>query len=183
MRNPIAKVVSISGLLLLGGCELLFPRQAGSSLSHFADAAPQPGEPAPGFSLRDLEGRTVALDDLVGSKPIVVQLGSFTCPVFRYRRFDMIPLRERYADKVTFIVVYTLEAHPVGTASPYRDEEWVPWINRLARVLNEPHSDSEARRLQAQLARQRMSSNARFLIDGMDDRTWSSYGRAHPPLT
>lgn len=162
----------------VGGCARLFPVAAGESLAHFADAAPQPGEVAPNFVLSDLQGVEYELAALAKEQPVVVQLGSYTCPVFRYRRFYLHPLREKYFGRVTFLVVYTLEAHPVGASSPYSDEEWVPMINRLMRIRN-PQASTYAERLgQAQDAYGAMQSNAVFLIDDLDNRVWQQYGRA-----
>ncbi len=164
--------------LCAGGCAGLFPVEAGDSLPHFAEQAPAEGAAAPDFHLQDLQGRTVSLADVTGEHPLVVQLGSYTCPVFRYRRFDMHPLREKYQDRVTFLVVYTQEAHPVGAVSPYRDEEWVPWMNRVAGIRSGQPGTFEQRADQARFARQAMQSNARFLVDGMDNAIWQAYGRA-----
>ena len=110
-------------LIALSGCNSLFPTQATGDLAHFAAEAPAPGTPAPDFMLLDTEGKPVKLSALVGTQPIVVQLGSYTCPVFRYRRFTMRSLREKYAGRVIFLVVYTVEAHPTGAVSPYRDKQ------------------------------------------------------------
>ena len=99
-------------LSLLSAC---FPHKAGSRLGHFYDESPAKGELAPNFSLKNLDGEIVQLKDLVGSKPIVLQLGSHSCPVYRYRRFSMSKLYRQYADKAHFLLVYTLEAHPTAT--------------------------------------------------------------------
>jgi hypothetical protein len=126
-------IVSLASLLLLSGCSRLFPREAGPNLTHFEHEAPALGSAAPAITLSDLDGNLVELNSLLGEKPVVVQLGSYTCPVFRYRRFDMQPLRSRFQDQVDFLVLYTTEAHPVGSFSPYVDREWVPWHNRISK--------------------------------------------------
>lgn len=63
------------------------------------------------------------LSAIIGEQPVVLQLGSHSCPVYRYRRFDIFALQREYADRADFVVVYTQEAHPVRSDSPYRDEE------------------------------------------------------------
>lgn len=163
---------------LCSSCELLFPKQAGQSLAHFPDTAPMAGELAPAFALQDLSGNELALGDLLGSKPIVIQLGSYSCPVFRYRRFDMVPLRTAYADRVHFLVIYTQEAHPLAAPNPYTHEEWVPMINRLAGVVPGPHANADVRLSQAREAQRRMQSNATFVVDDMQNTFWQAYGKA-----
>ena len=170
--------VLILASLLLTGCSRLFPKEAGPHLGHFKQEAPAVGTPAPNVVLSDIDGNPVELSSLLGDKPVVVQLGSYTCPVFRYRRFDMQPLRARYKDQVEFVVLYTTEAHPVGSNSPYVDREWVPWHNRLTRVKTRESLSLDERREQAQFSIKQMHSNARFLIDSMNNTGWQAYGRA-----
>lgn len=162
----------------LSGCTLLFPTKAGSSLAHFDAVAPEVGQIAPQFELVDTTGNLVKLAQMVGEQPLVLQLGSYTCPVFRYRRFDMQPLRQKYRGRVKFLVVYTQEAHPVGVASPYSQAEWNPWINRLARVQYGQTRNFAERRERAYFAKDAMGSNAPFLIDDMANAVWQQYGRA-----
>jgi len=166
------------GLLLLSGCSRLFPREPGPHLTHFEHEAPALGTAAPDITLSDLNGNLLELHSLLGEKPVVVQLGSYTCPVFRYRRFDMQPLRARYQEQVEFVVLYTTEAHPVGSSSPYVDREWVPWHNRLARVKTKESTSLDGRRTQAEFARNQLHSNARILVDQMDNSGWQAFGRA-----
>lgn len=181
MSRVLKAVLCVAAAALNSACAMLFPTEAGTSLAHFHDLAPPPGGPAPEFTLTDTAGNQVSLEQVVGHKPVVIQLGSYTCPVFRYRRFAMQPLRERYRERVAFLVIYTQEAHPVGAPSPYRDEEWVPWINRLARIDVGQPPDLAARIDQARFARQAMDANVRFLVDGDDNAVWRSYGAAPSP--
>lgn len=170
-----------TGLMVGGGCALLFPVDAGDSLAHFGTRAPQVGDMAPNVTLRDLTGNTVDLHQLIGKQPIVIQLGSYTCPVFRYRRFDMQKLYEEFSGRVTFLVLYTLEAHPNGVPSPYREdsgEEWVPWINRVSRVKLNQTQSLKQRTSHALFAQQRMQSSARFLVDPPTNYAWQTYGQA-----
>ena len=177
-QRQILLLGGIIGLLLLSGCSRLFPREPGPHLTHFEQEAPAVGSAAPNVTLSDLDGNLVELNSLLGDKPVVVQLGSYTCPVFRYRRFDMQPLRRRYQDRVEFVVLYTTEAHPVGSASPYVDREWVPWHNRLARVKTKESTSLDKRRAQAAFASKQLHSNARFMVDEMDNSGWQAFGRA-----
>lgn len=159
-------------------CSLLFPTEAGESLSHYDAAAPRQSDPAPDFTLTDIDGNVVRLADLVGDRPLVIQLGSYSCPVFRYRRFDMQELQRDYADRVDFVVVYTQEAHPVDAINPYEDRIWNPVINKVARVNIAEHKSAGERRQQASLAYEAMELQSRFLVDAMDNSVWRQYGAA-----
>ena len=159
-------------------CSLLFPTQAGESLSHYDAMAPRQSEPAPDFTLTDIDGNVVELADLVGNKPLVIQLGSYSCPVFRYRRFDVQELQRDYAEQVDFVVVYTLEAHPVDAINPYEDRIWNPMINKMAGVNVAEHTTLQERRHQASLAFEAMEMQSRFLVDAMDNSAWKQYGAA-----
>jgi hypothetical protein len=44
----------------------------------YLQARPALGEMAPGFVLRDLEGKEASLKDWLGKRPIVIELGSYT---------------------------------------------------------------------------------------------------------
>lgn len=34
-------------------------------------------------------------------------------------------MHAKYGNEVQFIIIYTIEAHPVGSACPYTGEEWI----------------------------------------------------------
>ncbi|MEM9057696.1 MAG: hypothetical protein AAGD86_09475, partial [Pseudomonadota bacterium] len=76
-------------LLTSSGCALLFPTEAGEELAHFADQAPKVGDTVPDFVLSSTDGATVRMHDLLGDRPIVLQLGSHSCPVYRYRSYEI----------------------------------------------------------------------------------------------
>lgn len=160
------------------GCALLFPIEAGEELAHFKDEAPALGYQAPELHARYPDGRQVVLSELVGERPIVLQLGSHSCPVYRYRRFDLFRIQRDYEGLVDFVVVYTTEAHPVGANSPYRDEEWVSGFNRLTRTLVPQPATMEERMDQAVWSTDKLGRDDMIVIDGMDNLTWQTYGSA-----
>lgn len=163
------------------GCQALFPTEAGDDLAHFESRAPATGAPAPDLELVDLEGQPVRLDAFVGEQPVVLMLGSHSCPVYRYRRHDIDALEHDFAGRVSFVTVYTLEAHPSGSNSPYRDEEWLTPINRLTGVrLNQPGVLAERIR-RARDSTLELERPGTVLVDAMDNRAWSAYGEAPAP--
>lgn len=168
----------VAVLILQSGCALMFPTEAGEDLAHFDEQAPQAGQPAPELDVRNLQGERVDLSAIIGNRPVVLQLGSHSCPVYRYRRFDLFDLQREYADRADFVVIYTQEAHPVGSDSPYRDEEWLSFPNWITNTrVTQPTSLNE-RLARADWSRRELARDDRILVDGMENRTWSNYGAA-----
>ncbi len=56
------------------------PREAAmmARMRGFTSARPTPGQLAPDFELRDLKGVKVSLAELLKTKPVVLEFGSFT---------------------------------------------------------------------------------------------------------
>ena len=77
---------------------------------HWLTQAPALGTQAPGFELPDLDGRHHRLSDYYGH-PVVIEFGSYTCPIFggHSRAMEQLAVEHREA---VFVVVYTREAHP-----------------------------------------------------------------------
>lgn len=162
----------------LTGCATLFPVEAGEDLAQFDRRAPRVGQPAPELQARRLDGTTVQLSDLVGTRPVVLQLGSHSCPVYRYRRFDIGRLQREYGERVAFVVVYTVEAHPAGSKSPYRDGEWLTNINRLTGTRVRQPESLQARIAQAAWSTAKLERRDLVVVDALDNWTWQRYGSA-----
>ena len=176
MRNSkLLTWICWSGFLALTGC---FPHEAGPRLQHFYKEAPDIGEQAPLFSLMNLEGHSTSLETLIGENPIVLQFGSHSCPVYRYRRDAMEALYQEFQSFAHFVIVYTVEAHPVGTKSPYSDEEWLTWINRLTNVMIPQPTTLKARQALATQSREHFDIHQAMLVDTMENDVWRQYGSA-----
>lgn len=85
--------------------------------------APRPGDRAPDFVGRTLQGDTVHLKDFRGRKNVVLTFGSATCP----QTAGSLPgLNDLYADRdpnVEFFFVYVREAHPGEKLRGHRSYE------------------------------------------------------------
>lgn len=80
--------------------------------------APKLGETAPDFDLPDTDGARHRLSDRRG-QPVVVEFGSYTCPMF----CDRIPAMEdlvRSHPEAAFFIIYSREAHPGERTGPHR---------------------------------------------------------------
>jgi peroxiredoxin len=77
--------------------------------------APALGEVGPDFELSDVTGRSYRLSDL-RERPVVIEFGSYTCPIFCAQIPAMEALARQHPD-AAFLVIYTREAHP-GEVTP-----------------------------------------------------------------
>lgn len=91
---------------------------------------PKPGEKATDFEAYNFDGEKVKLSDYFGSW-IVIESGSFSCPMYVGNVLDMNTVAEEFQD-VKFLVLYVREAHP-GSNVPAQNsiEEKIKHAGRL----------------------------------------------------
>jgi hypothetical protein len=90
--------------------EYNYPAFSFALVGDWLTEGPKPGEIAPGFRLDAVDGTTISLDELRG-RPVVVEFGSYTCPIF-YAHIEPMEAIVRHHPEAAFLVVYTREAHP-----------------------------------------------------------------------
>jgi len=95
-------------------------------------------EPAPDFTATRIDGSEVALSDYRG-KPVVLETGSVTCPMYAGRITRMNALAHRFPD-VTFLVLYVREAHPGERIGPHHSH-----ADKIANARLAVSQDGEAR--------------------------------------
>jgi len=168
--------IGIAAALSLTGCAALY-RVGLKPPDRFG--GPQPGETAPDFTLATLDGREVTLSNEWKERPLALVLGSYSCPAFRGWTEGLEKLRERHGERASFYILYTIEAHPEGSASPYRPgREWVTRFNRRENVLvQQPDTNRQRQRL-AGACRSALDLEVPILVDEMDNRAWEAYGSA-----
>jgi peroxiredoxin len=102
-------------------------------------SGPEPGDEAPNFEARTLNGDRVRLSDFEGEKNVVLTFGSATCPFTAATISGMNDLYDEHSGAdVQFLFCYVREAHPgerlaahheigdkVRAAEHFRDEEEV----------------------------------------------------------
>ncbi len=85
---------------------------------------PEPGERAPDFEGRTLDGEKIRLKDFRGRENVVLTFGSATCPFTAASIDGMNELYHEYAGKgIAFLFVYVREAHPGEKLGPHHSQE------------------------------------------------------------
>lgn len=131
-------------------------RMDGPGVQRWDEDAPDLGDTAPDFELPDVAGTRVRLRDLRG-RPVVVEFGSYTCPIFCGHADAMEQLAARHPE-AAFVVIYTREAHPGERTPAHRTQA---------------DKDAAARRLVADEGLRRT-----VLVDTLDAPVHRSYGTA-----
>jgi peroxiredoxin len=147
----------------------LSPRRRGSGRRGLSDRAPltEPGMMAPDFELRDLNGKRVTLSSLRG-KPVVLEFGSYTCPIFRGKVEAIEKVRRVYGGAVHWVLVYTKEAHA-------SDEGRVSQKNVREGIEVPQHASFEQRVASARVCRQALGLKIPILVDDFNNTVSGTY--------
>jgi hypothetical protein len=142
--------------------------------------APPPGKlalgvKAPALEAKDLNGGAVKLEDYAG-KPVVLQFGSLTEPVFRMRVSDSEKLAAKYGEKVAFLLVYQKESHPA-------DGENALQANADAGfAIAKPVNEAERVKLAKSAVERLGIKKQHVVVDSWSDTTSLRYG-GYPNMT
>ncbi|MGZ4787667.1 MAG: peroxiredoxin family protein [Terriglobales bacterium] len=120
---------------------------------------PKPGDRAPDFELRTVDGAKVRLSDFEGEKNVVLTFGSATCPFTAASIRGLNDLYDDYEDNddVAFLFVYVREAHP---------GEKIP-----------AHESLDDKRRAAELFRDEEDVEMPIVVDELDGRVHRKYGK------
>ena len=76
---------------------------------------PEPGDNFPDAEVQTLNGESVKLSDLWKERPLVLETGSRTCPIYVGQQVGMEEVNMQYSQqqaKANVMLLYTREAHP-----------------------------------------------------------------------
>ena len=138
---------------------------------------PKKGEVAPEFDGLTADGSRLRFSP-GGKRPTLLVTGSYTCPIFRANVAGIRAIHRDFGERVDMYYLYTTEAHPVGSNSPYRDSEWVTRPNRTDGVLLEQTETLDERVARARKAQDDLGLPLTILVDSMDNTGWKAYGEA-----
>ena len=177
--SPSFKIFSASSLALaLSAAVLAQPATGPARRGDRFDQGPKPGSAAPDFALPTIEGKTLLASALWSNLPTVVMAGCHTCPIFRGKVEPFEKLVTDYSNRVHFVILYTLEAHPKGDLSPYRGVEWVTPANERDGILMPQPKTTDERAQRAQACASAMKLTVPVVVDKMDNAVWKAYGGA-----
>jgi peroxiredoxin len=112
----------IAGLLLLSIAAAMFLRADDDSVAFIAQrGVVKPGEPAPNFQLRDMNGRTVSLSELRG-KVVLLNFWATWCGPCRVEMPAMERLYRAYDRKDFEILAVSTDAQGVAVTRPFQEE-------------------------------------------------------------
>src|SRR5215831_10702486 len=90
-----------------------FTRELYQDMERAPFSGPVPGEKAPDFKTRTLEGEALRLSDYTGKKNVLLVFGSATCPMVAGSVRGINALYDHFrGDDIEFIFIYVREAHP-----------------------------------------------------------------------
>lgn len=178
------QVVTVAVTMLVSAICLAQPdarrgaeERANAQERRFIAAEPRVGQIAPDFALLTPEGEEIRLADLYAEKPVVLEFGCVTCPVYRGKITGINGLRERVGDAAHWLVVYTIEAHPCDTPDPYTGRIWPHRRNEQEGVLIGQPEDYQARVALARRVAEEYGEQIQVVVDGMDNAVWEAWGK------
>jgi tetratricopeptide (TPR) repeat protein len=134
-----------------------------------ADGLLPAGTQAPAFELSRVgaAGR-VRAGDLWATRPAVLVFGSLSCPKFRFDARALQAMADRYADRVSFLLVYVHEAHA--------GDNWQSTINERERVTVARVASLDDKQQNATLCLRTLSLRMPTLVDGLDRAAEHAFG-------
>lgn len=147
--------------------ELLASLDARGEAAAPPDVSPLVGHAAPDVELLRPDGGSFRLSSLRG-RPLVLVLGSYTCPQLRHGAPAVNRLHARFGDRARFLLGYLREAHPEG-------EAWESTINRREGIRL-PEARTVAERAEhAALCRRELGIPYEAVLDGLDGRAEAAF--------
>ena len=135
----------------------------------------------------NMSGAVTDLARMWRDRPALLVTASLTCGHSRERQPEVEKLAEKYKDAVNVVVLYTLEAHPVGSPSPYA--MYSPEEEKPGRPAGERSGGAEKAglpRQQPKTAEQRKALAKEFqdrlhvksvmVLDEMSNSGWKALG-------
>lgn len=144
----------------------------------FERAGPKVGEQLADLSLLTLQGDTQRLGDAWKGGPALLVTSSLTCPKSRSRWPELKTLADKYQDRVNVVILYVIEAHPVGSVCPYKGVEDITPENERDGLLRKQPKTLENRLELAQEFKRLLRIQMPIYVDNMRDEAWKAIGAA-----
>jgi ankyrin repeat protein len=188
-RFAIAKSFSLILVLLLStgllGQDAKGPQEtnvpavkAEAAKPNFDKVGPQVGDQLPALNLRTMKGETQRLGDAWHGGPALLVTSSLTCPKSRSRWPELKAIVEKYGDRLNVVVVYVIEAHPVGSICPYKGVEDVTPENERDDILRRQPTTLEDRLELAEEFKRYLRVSTPIYVDTVNNQAWKAFGAA-----
>ncbi len=153
------------------------PKPVAAKLN-FDDVGPQVGEQLPALRLRNAKGDVQRLDDAWRGGPALLVTSSLTCPKSRSRWPELKALTDKYGEKLNVVIVYVIEAHPVGSVCPYKGVEDITPENERDGILRKQPTTLDERIELAQEFKRYLGVGTPIYIDNPQNQAWKALGAA-----
>ncbi|OYP33097.1 hypothetical protein CGZ80_18565 [Rhodopirellula sp. MGV] len=129
---------------------------------------PKVGDTAPDFCLQTHDGgQTIRLSEMIGSLPVVLVFGNFTCGPFRSMFTVADAIAKQFDSQAKFVGVYVREAHPV--------DGWRMGSNDAVGIEVTQPQTYDQRVEHACRCRKLLNASMPMLVDEIDDPTGHAY--------
>lgn len=184
---------SAAAVLIVGVPEHLFgqeandaPNRRGTQLPgalagskpNFDKVGPQVGDQLPNLNLWTMEGEPQHLGDAWRGGPALLVTSSLTCPKSRSRWPELKEIVKKYGDKLNVVIVYVIEAHPVGSVCPYKGVEDVTPENERDGILRRQPTTLEKRLELAREFKRYLRISSPIYVDAPANPAWNALGAA-----
>ncbi len=143
-------------------------RATAKLLRREAEPAPHVGDLAPDFALPDaISSQPTRLSQFRGRRPVVLVLGSYSCPNLRSAAATLQDAYRNYHERVAFLLVYIREAHP--------ETAWQSTRNEREGVETREAASLEERSRSASACARNLHLPFTALVDSMDNATEAAY--------
>jgi Iodothyronine deiodinase len=143
---------------------------------NFDTTEPQVGHEVPDLSLLSLKGEPQILSDAWRNSPALCITSSLTCPKSRSRWPEIKAIADKYGDKINIVLVYVIEAHPVGSICPYKGVEDITPENERDGILRKQPATLEDRLALAQEFKRYLKIDLPIYIDNEQNQAWKALG-------
>lgn len=145
---------------------------------NFDHVGPQVGDQLPDLKLRTLKGEPQRLADAWHAGPALIVTSSFTCPKSRSRWPELKAIVEKYEDKLNVVIVYVIEAHPVGSVCPYKGVEDITPENQRDGILRHQPATLDDRLELAKDFKRYLHVSTPIYVDTIKNEAWRAFGAA-----
>jgi hypothetical protein len=145
---------------------------------NYDDVGRQVGDQLPALNLRTTKGEPQRLSDAWRGGPALLVTGSLTCPRSRSRWPELKTIVDKYGDRLNVVIVYVIEAHPIGSVCPYKGVEDVSPENQRDGLLRRQPAKLEDRIELALEFKRYLRVDAPIYVDTVDNRAWKAFGAA-----